>query len=215
MTVLSHIANVAKFSAQIATKIKENNVSIDVHKVWLMGWLRDIGRVAWGIATEQKLTEITEKYGHHGLLGYDLLIGSGVPEELSVIAMTHIGSGVSADETREINGILGRDVFPIRDWYASTLEEKVVVIGDKIPGWNNTIVSHYEAQLRGDGKGNKIYGWLPNQAPLWERFWSFKSEVDEAARQDVLELFDPGLLASEAAAYKKLPSPKVVLQMDF
>jgi len=210
VTVLSHIANVALFAAQIGTKAK-----VDVHKVWLMGWLRDIGRVSWGIAANQKLNDITDKYGNHGFLGYDFLIRSGVPEELAVIAMTHIGSGVTAQEVAVINKILGKDVFPARDWFATTLEEKIVVIADKIPRWENTIITPYQANQRGEVKGNKIYSWLENQTPLWERFWRFKAEVDQACGGDVLTFFDKGLLVSDPSSYARMPKPEEIAGMNY
>lgn len=218
VTVLDHIANVALFSGQIAEKIAQNGVTIDVNRAKMLGWLRDIGRVPWGLLEKLGFKEITGRYGHHGFLGYTILTKSNVPEDLAIISMTHIGSGISAAETAEINGILGRDVFPVRDWYAKTLEEMVVVIADKIPGWNNTVLKPWSVNKEQDEqgidpkerKGNKIYSWLPNQTPLWERFWDFKRQVDEACGINALTLFDPGLLSSDPEAYRRLPSPREI-----
>lgn len=215
VTVLSHIANVAMFSAKIAEKAAENGASVDVHKAWIMGWLRDVGRVPWGIASKAGYSDITQEYGHHGYLGYEFLLRSGVPEDLAIISMTHIGSGISAQEVKQVNQILERSIFPEHDWFAKTPEEKIVVIADKVPGWNNTVVAHHKANQRGERKGNKIYSWLENQNPLWERFWKFKEDVDDMCGCDVLSLFDSGLLNSYEDAYDALPKPDSISQMSF
>lgn len=215
VTVLAHIANVALFAVTIAQKAQKNKTKVDLHKTWLMGWLRDIGRVPWGIAVNQNLAEITDEYGHHGYLGYKFLLRSGVPEELAIISMTHIGSGVSADETKKINEVLSRKIFPEKDWYAKSLEEMIVVIADKIPGWKNTIVAPYESNKRGESKGNKIYSWLQDQDALWQRFWGFKKKVDYACGVDALNLFDQDLQISKPEAYARLPKPNEIAKMKF
>lgn len=207
VSILDHIANVALFSLQIAQQVVSQGIRIDVDKVWLMGWLRDVGRIPWAIAIKNDYTKIIQQFGHHGYLGYHLLINSGVPKDLAIISMTHIGSGITEIEVDQINQILGRKVILKRNWVASTLEEKIIVIADKIPGWNNTVVKPFEANQRGESRGNKIYSWIENQNPLWERFWSFKYEVDQACGIDVLNLFNSDLLASKPRAYFSLPSP--------
>jgi hypothetical protein len=216
VSVMDHIANVALFSIQIAKRIKDNGTPVDVNKCWLMAWLRDIGRVAMGIAKNEGLDEITQKYGkHHGLLGYELLTKSGINRDLAIITMTHIGGGITAQEAQQINRKLDRDLFPVEDWYAKTLEEKIIVIADKIPGWNNTIIAPYEAQKNGDTKGIKMYDWLDDQSQVWHRFWSFKKEVDDRCKCNVLDLFDPGLLSSAAESYSRLPPHDKIAKMSF
>ena len=188
VSVMAHIANVALFAEQIANKVRQNGVNIDAQKVSVLAWLRDIGRVSWAIAEKEEYKEIISDYGHHGLLGYKLLKRSGVNDSYASICMTHIGSGVTAQEVEKINSIFGKNIFPVQDWYAKTLEEMVVVIADKIPGWNNTILKPWLTNQEQDDegaeasrrKGNKIYSWIPNQTPLWERFWGFKKKVDMA-----------------------------------
>jgi len=215
ISVLDHIANVALFSVGIAQKAKKRQSGIDIHKVWLMGWLRDIGRIPWGIAVKQNITDITKRFGHHGYLGYWFLKNCRVPEDLAIISMTHIGSGVTAKEVKKINQILKKEVFPVRDWYAKTLEEMVVVIADKIPGWNNNIVAHYNTNLKGEKRENKIYSWLENQDPLWIRFWAFKKRVDKVCGGDVLKMFNQGLLVSQPEAFASLPKARVIAKMKY
>lgn len=217
VTVMAHVANVAMFSAQIAEACnKQVPGSVDVHKAWVMGWLRDIGRVPWGLAKKNGLTSITDKYGHHGYLGYTLLLNSGVPEELAIIAMTHIGSGVTREEMEGVREFFGRDVFPVRDWYAKTLEEQIVVIADKVPGWKNTVLAPYRKFEETGGTAGSIFGeYAGDQGPLWDRFWGFKRTVDKAAGMDVLELFDQGLLSSVPDAYARLPKPREISEMDY
>lgn len=219
VTVLSHIANVALFSKIIAERIEQNSRNIDVPRTITLAWLRDIGRVPWGLAEKYHFCEITQKYVHHGFLGYNLLMKSQVPQDLSIISMTHVGSGISASETKEVNKILGRDILPVQDWYAKTIEEKVVVIADKIPGWNNTILKPWNVNNDQDEKGidpkqrkgNKIYSWVSDQTPLWQRFWQFKKQVDQACGIDVLTLFDPGLLISSPESFRSLPTPEEIM----
>ena len=221
ISVLSHIANVVYFANIIAEKIKGNGIIVDRKKVILYGWLRDIGRVSWGLAQECKYSELMHKYGHHGYLGYCLLKKSNVNDDLAKITMTHIGSGITAAEADEINTILKKDVFPVRDWYAKTVEEMIVVIADKIPGWNNTIIKPWKTNQMQDisgisineRSGNKIYSWLPNQTPLWNRFWDFKKKVDNACECDCLTLFDKGLFDSDPESFYRLPSPEIIAQI--
>ncbi|MEA3357786.1 MAG: hypothetical protein U9Q67_05125 [Patescibacteria group bacterium] len=216
VTIADHIANVALFSATIAQEAIKHGAKVDIHKAWVMGWLRDVGRIPWAIAVKNDITDITEKYGHHGYLGYCYLLKCGVPEDLAIICMTHIGSGITAAEAQTINTKhLKRDVFPVRDWYATTIEEKIVVIADKIPGFINTVLTPYRANQERKNSGNKIYSWLRDQDPLWNRFWTFKEQVDEACGTEALILFDPKLLFSKPEAYARLPSPREISQMRF
>lgn len=216
ITVLDHIASVAWFSIQIAARAGKNNATIDTHKTWLMSWLHDVGRIPWGIAVKQGLTEITKKYGHHGYLGYKFLLRCKVPEYLAIISMTHIAGGLSTKEVQEVNDkTFGYKVFPVRDWLAKTLEEKIIVIADKILGWNNTVLAPYEVYKKGNFQTGKIYGEVPSQDLPWKRFWNIKKEVDKACGCDVSTLFSPKLLASDPRARAKLPKPQDIATMQY
>lgn len=216
LSVSRHIALVALFSVLIAEEARKFGARVDVHKTWVLGWLHDVGRVPWGIATNKRQVEITQKYGHHGYLGYVLLRKSGVPEETAIVSMTHIAGGLSKEEAQQVNQkTFGRKVFPARDWLASTLEEKIVMVADKVPGWNNTVVAPYQKYQAGEQLGGKIYSEVPNQKLPWQRFWKFKEEVDEACGKKSTDIFEKDLLNGELRAFNKLPQSGEIASMDY
>lgn len=216
LSVLRHIALVALFSAWIAEEAKKFGARVDIHRTWVLGWLHDVGRVPWGIATNEKQIMITQKYGHHGYLGYVLLRKSGVPEETAMVSMTHIAGGLSEKEVQQVNQkTFGRKVFPARDWFASTLEEKIVMVADKVPGWNNTVVAPYQKYQAGEQSGGKIYSEVPDQRLPWQRFWGFKGEVDEACGKNSTDIFDKDLLNGKLRAFNKIPQSNKIASMNY
>lgn len=109
--VIEHCLAVERTALSIAKKISSNGHKIDLQLVSLGGLLHDIGRAkTHGI--------------EHGIEGGKILRKLGL-DDLAPFAEHHIGSGIPADEAKEL-GLPARDLMP------KTLEEKVVTYADKL-----------------------------------------------------------------------------------
>ncbi|MEM2890113.1 MAG: TIGR00295 family protein [Candidatus Hadarchaeum sp.] len=109
--VIEHCLAVEHTALSIAKKISSNGHKIDLQLVSLGGLLHDIGRAkTHGI--------------EHGIEGGKILRRLGLGD-LAPFAERHIGSGIPADEAKELG-------LPARDFIPETLEEKVVTYADKL-----------------------------------------------------------------------------------
>jgi uncharacterized protein len=109
--VVQHCLAVERTALSIAQRIRKNGHLIDLQLVSLGGLLHDIGRArTHGI--------------EHGVIGGKILREMGLGD-LARFAERHIGSGIPAEEARELG-------LPARDFTPRTLEEKVVTYADKL-----------------------------------------------------------------------------------
>ncbi|MGQ9788171.1 MAG: TIGR00295 family protein [Candidatus Hadarchaeaceae archaeon] len=115
--VVDHCLAVERTALSIAKKISSNGHKIDLQLVSLGGLLHDIGRAkTHGI--------------EHGIEGGKILRKLGLGD-LAPFAERHIGSGIPADEAKELG-------LPARNLVPETIEEKVVTYADKLVNKNKS-----------------------------------------------------------------------------
>ena len=110
--ILNHSIAVSEKAIEIANKLKENNVTIDIELVEIGALLHDIGRArihGW----------------KHPIEGGEIIRELGFSEKLARIAETHILGGLSRKDCE----ILG---LPVERHIPETIEEKVVCYADKL-----------------------------------------------------------------------------------
>ncbi|MBB4914778.1 HD domain-containing protein [Streptosporangium saharense] len=94
------------------------------------------------------------RYLQHGVLGYELLLEEGFPDEIRRFCSCHTGMGISRSDVRE-QGL----PLPVADYMAESGEEKLVMYADKFHSKTTppTFVSavSYAAQVRRFGE-NKV-----------------------------------------------------------
>lgn len=107
--LINHCKAVSKKAKEIAEKISENGIKVDINLVEIGGLLHDIGR--------------SRTHGiRHGVEGADIL--KEYPE-LARICERHIGAGITKEEAI-ILGLENKDYIP------ETLEEKIVAHADNL-----------------------------------------------------------------------------------
>jgi uncharacterized protein len=91
------------------------------------------------------------RYVRHGVLGYDLLLDEGFPEEICRFCSCHTGMGLSRDDVRK-QGL----PLPIADYLAESGEERLVMYADKFHSKTNpptfVTAASYAAQVRRFGE---------------------------------------------------------------
>jgi uncharacterized protein len=110
--VIEHSIAVRRTSLEIAERIEENGVGVNVKLVEAGALLHDIGR--------SKVHGI-----EHGRVGGEILRELGYPDSLARIAETHVLCGVSNENESELSATGEQDSNPAR------LEEKIVCYADK------------------------------------------------------------------------------------
>ncbi|MFX1258277.1 MAG: HDIG domain-containing metalloprotein [Promethearchaeota archaeon] len=110
-SVRQHSIKVAEKSLEIANKINKAKELVDKNLIEIGALLHDIGR--------------SKSHGfNHALIGAKILRERGFPEKLAKICETHILGGLDKEDA-QMAGI------PVRNYFPSTLEEKVICLADK------------------------------------------------------------------------------------
>ncbi|MEV8633653.1 HD domain-containing protein [Streptosporangium sp. NPDC051023] len=95
------------------------------------------------------------RYVRHGILGYELLLEEGFPEEICRFCSCHTGMGLSRDDVQN-----QRLPLPVADYMAESSEEKLVMYADKFHSKTNppTFVSaaSYAAQVQRFGEDKVV-----------------------------------------------------------
>ncbi len=86
----------------------------------------------------------------HPVVGAEIARQKGLPEEVIRIIQSHIGSGITPEEAKELG-------YPPGDYMPRTLEEKIVGISDKLTG-GSAYVSVSEALEEFESKGLHVAG---------------------------------------------------------
>ncbi|MCD6402921.1 MAG: HDIG domain-containing protein [Candidatus Aenigmarchaeota archaeon] len=108
--VLEHVMLVKEKAEEIAKKLIQSGVKVDLELVKVGALIHDIGR------------SVTHDI-RHGIIGGEILRELGYPE-LARFAETHIGGGISKEEAKKLG-------LPPKDYFPKTLEEKIVAYADK------------------------------------------------------------------------------------
>lgn len=107
--LIKHCKAVSKKAVEIAKKISENGINVDINLVEIGGLLHDIGR--------------SKTHGiMHGIEGAKIL--KDYPE-LARICERHIGAGITKEEAVAL-GLGNKDYIP------ETLEEKIIAHADNL-----------------------------------------------------------------------------------
>ncbi len=117
--VIEHSKTVAEVAVDLAKKLRENGVEVDVELVEVGALLHDIGRA--------KTHDV-----RHGYIGGEIGRSLGLPEKLVKIIERHVGGGITAREAKELN-------MPPRDFIPRTVEEKIVAYADKLVAHNRKV----------------------------------------------------------------------------
>ncbi len=110
-TVIDHCKAVADLSVEIASKLQNKNIKVNLQLVEAGALLHDIGR--------SRSHEI-----NHGLIGAKIVKSEGLPEDVASIVKRHVGGGISFAEAERFG-------WPKDDYMPETIEEKVVSYADK------------------------------------------------------------------------------------
>lgn len=121
--VRTHCEIVARIAAQVVGRLARAGRRVDADLVRSGALLHDIG-VYRLYGADGELDHAS--YVRHGVLGYELLRGLGLPEELCRFCSCHTGVGLTREDVRE-QGL----PIPDADYVARTLEEEVVMYADK------------------------------------------------------------------------------------
>jgi uncharacterized protein len=110
--VIAHCKAVSALAVKFANVCKSKGLNIDVGLVKIGALLHDIGR--------SRTHDIT-----HAVVGAEIARSLNLPEPIVLIIERHIGGGISAEEAKKLG-------LPNKDYFALTLEEKLVAYADKL-----------------------------------------------------------------------------------
>lgn len=118
--IILHSQAVFKKALEIANKIKDKGIDINLNIVKLGSLLHDIGRV--------------KTHGlDHGYVGGLIILENGLDYKVARIAQTHVLGGFKPNEAEKIG-------LPKKDFTPQTLEEKICCYADKLV-YNTTPVT--------------------------------------------------------------------------
>ena len=110
--IINHCEEVAKLAVEIARKLEEKGVKVDLKLVEAGALLHDLGR------TKSHAVD-------HGVVGAEIAESENLPETLVKIIKRHVGAGITSQEATQFGW--PKDVYePV------TLEEKIVSYADKL-----------------------------------------------------------------------------------
>ena len=110
--VINHCEIVATIALDIAQKLQNKGLKIDLTLVETGALLHDIGR--------SKTHDVD-----HGLVGSQIAQSAGIPQSVVNIIKRHVGGGITAKEAQEFG-------WPEDTYTPLTLEEKIVCYADKL-----------------------------------------------------------------------------------
>ena len=136
-SVINHCKVVSDFAGELAEKIKHNGYPVDIELVQIGALLHDIGR--------SQTHDI-----RHGVKGFMLAKYFGLDEKIAGIIRTHIGAGITPEDT----ALLG---LPPDRYIPLTLEEKIVAHADNLVEDETTVsISEKVEILRKKGRRENI-----------------------------------------------------------
>lgn len=107
--VISHCVAVSDYAVQLASKIRDNGIDVDVGFVEVAAILHDIGR--------------SKTHGiRHGIEGAGML--KDYPDYARVCER-HVGAGLTSGEARDLG-------LPEKDYLPESLEEKIIAHADNL-----------------------------------------------------------------------------------
>jgi uncharacterized protein len=151
--VIRHLLAVESVALDLAKRIRANGYRINLGVVSCGALLHDIGR-----ARTHGIT--------HGVEGARILRRLGL-QKFARFAECHLGSGIPAEEAREIG-------LPHRDFIPRTLEEKVVTYADKLVAGGRRIP--YQRALK------EFDSRLGPAHPAKKRFKELHAEIEKFLR---------------------------------
>jgi uncharacterized protein len=110
--VICHCELVAELAVEISIKLEKKGVKVNRELVEIGALLHDLGR--------SKTLGV-----NHGVVGAEMAVSAGLPEELVRIIRSHVGGGITANEAK----VFG---WPEGVYVPLTLEEKIVSYADKL-----------------------------------------------------------------------------------
>jgi uncharacterized protein len=110
--VISHCKAVSALAVKFARTCESKGVTVDTNLVEVGGLLHDIGR--------SKTHDI-----NHAVVGVEIAKSLDLPDPVISIIEYHIGGGIGAKEAKKLG-------LPIKDYFPTTLEEKIVAYADKL-----------------------------------------------------------------------------------
>lgn len=110
--VISHCKAVADLSIEIANKLQNKGLTLNLALVEAGALLHDIGR---------SKTHTVQ----HAVMGAEIAKGIGLPQSIIRIIKRHVGAGITAEEAKWLG-------WPEDVYVPQTLEEKVVSYADKL-----------------------------------------------------------------------------------
>lgn len=167
-TVWTHSEIVKDIAVQLA-----NGKQLNVDLATVGALLHDIG--AYDFYTSGKIN--INGYIKHGMIGYEILKSEGYSEELCRFALLHTGVGISKEDVKQHNLPI-----PYRDYFAETIEEKLVMYADKFHSKTEPPVFYsadsFSEQIKnkfGEDKANKFTQFInefgaPDLSALVEKY---------------------------------------------
>ena len=148
--VISHCQTVADIALEIARRLNEKGVKIDLQLVLVGALLHDIGR--------SKTNGV-----NHGVDGAGIAEKENLPEAVATIIRKHVGGGFTAPEAIKLG-------WPSGDYMPSTLEEKVVSYADKLADSSKGTKAPIEVEI------NRLKAAGHNEAA--ERVYKMHQEIN-------------------------------------
>lgn len=112
--VIEHCIKVRNLSLEIARRIKENGIKVDIESVEGGSLLHDVGR-----AKTHDIMHIIE--------GVKIAKKYGLPNKIINIIKNHAGAGIEAEEAKKLG-------LPSADYIPSSIEEMIVSHADNLTG---------------------------------------------------------------------------------
>jgi uncharacterized protein len=109
--VIDHCLSVAALAVEVAEACAKRGAAVNIQLVETGALLHDIGR--------------SKTHGvEHGVIGGQMAVEMGLPNEIARIIERHVGAGITLEEAIRLG-------LPPRDYTPQTLEEKIVCYADK------------------------------------------------------------------------------------
>jgi uncharacterized protein len=131
--VIDHCIAVADLAGEVAQKLQEKGLKINLQLVEAGALLHDLGR--------SKTHSVS-----HAVVGAEIAQSEGLPDSVVKIIKRHVGGGITAQEAQQLG-------WPKDVYVPQTLEEKIVSYADKLIEQSRIApVESTIDQLRSEGK---------------------------------------------------------------